>query len=59
MQKILLHPAAKPLVFAVGLLPFTWLVFAAVTDALGANPAEALVRSTGDWTLRFLCWCWQ
>ncbi len=55
MQKILLHPAAKPLVFAVGLLPFTWLVFAAVTDALGANPAEALVRSTGDWTLRFLC----
>jgi len=55
MQKILLHPAAKPLAFVVGLLPFTWLVFAAVTDALGANPAEALVRSTGDWTLRFLC----
>ena len=55
MQKILLHPAAKPLVFAVGLLPFTWLVFAAVTDALDANPAEALVRSTSDWTLRFLC----
>jgi sulfoxide reductase heme-binding subunit YedZ len=22
---------------------------------LGANPAEALIRSTGDWTLRFLC----
>jgi sulfoxide reductase heme-binding subunit YedZ len=22
---------------------------------LGANPAEALVRSTGDWTLRALC----
>ncbi len=55
MQKILLHPAAKPLVFVVGLLPFAWLVFAAMTDALGANPAEALVRSTGDWTLRFLC----
>jgi sulfoxide reductase heme-binding subunit YedZ len=26
-----------------------------MTDHLGANPAEALVRSTGDWTLRALC----
>ena len=25
------------------------------SDALGANPAEALIRATGDWTLRFLC----
>jgi hypothetical protein len=24
-------------------------------NTLGANPAEALIRSTGDWTLRFLC----
>jgi methionine sulfoxide reductase heme-binding subunit len=30
-------------------------VYAAVTNQLGANPAEALIRSTGDWTLRFLC----
>ena len=37
------------------MLPLLWLVFAVVTDALGANPAEALVRSTGDWTLRFVC----
>ena len=22
---------------------------------MGANPAEALIRGTGDWTLRFLC----
>ena len=43
------------LLFAVALLPFAWLVFAAVADKLGANPAEALVRSTGDWTLRMLC----
>ena len=55
LQKYLLHPAAKPLVFALCLLPFAWLLFAAITNQLGANPAEALVRSTGDWTLRFLC----
>jgi len=51
----LLHPAAKPLLFAICLLPFAWLLFAALTNQLGANPAEALVRATGDWTLRFLC----
>lgn len=51
----LLHPAAKPAVFVLCLLPFLWLMFAAFTNRLGANPAEALVRSTGDWTLRFLC----
>jgi methionine sulfoxide reductase heme-binding subunit len=39
----------------VCLAPFAWLLFAAVTDRLGANPAEALIRSTGDWALRFLC----
>ncbi|MFY3386383.1 sulfite oxidase heme-binding subunit YedZ [Paracidovorax sp. MALMAid1276] len=55
MRKLLLHPAAKPVVFVVWLLPFAWLVFGAVTDQLGANPAEALIRSTGDWTLRSLC----
>ena len=53
--KALLHPAAKPLLFAVCLLPFAWLLYAAAANQLGANPAEALVRSTGDWTLRFLC----
>ena len=51
----LLHPAAKPVLFGACLLPFAWLFYAALTDQLGANPAEALIRSTGDWTLRFLC----
>ena len=55
MQKILLHPAAKPVLFVLCLLPLSWLVYAAATDQLGANPAEALIRTTGDWTLRALC----
>ena len=52
---LLLHPAAKPLLFIAALLPFAWLMYAAITDNLGANPAEYLIRSLGDWTLRFLC----
>lgn len=55
MNKLLLNPTAKPLVFAVALLPFAWLLYGAITSNLGANPAEYLIRSTGDWTLRFLC----
>ena len=54
-QKILLHPAAKPLIFLLCLLPFAWLFYRAFNDLLGANPAEALIRALGDWTLRFLC----
>ena len=50
-----MHPAAKPLVFAICLFPFAWLFYGALTDGLGANPAEHLIRSTGDWTLRFIC----
>ena len=55
MKKLLLHPAAKPAVFIACLLPFIWLFYSALTNQLGANPAEALIRATGDWTLRFLC----
>ena len=55
MNKLLLHKATKPLVFLLCLLPFAWLVYGAFTDGLGANPAEHLIRATGDWTLRFIC----
>ena len=51
----LMHPAVKPVLFVLCLLPLAWLVVGAATDALGANPAEKLIRATGDWTLRFLC----
>ncbi|MGC1172786.1 sulfite oxidase heme-binding subunit YedZ [Polaromonas sp.] len=55
MKRLLLHPVAKPAVFIACLLPFAWLFYSALTNQLGANPAEALIRATGDWTLRFLC----
>ena len=55
MRKLLMHPLAKPVVFLLCLLPFVWLFYGTVTNNLGANPAEYLIRSTGDWTLRFLC----
>ena len=55
MKSLLLHKAAKPVIFVLCLLPFAWLAWGAFTDGLGANPAEYLIRSTGDWTLRFIC----
>lgn len=54
VQRALLHPLAKPLVFVLWLLPLAWLFWAAWADRLGANPAEALIRALGDWTLRAL-----
>lgn len=45
----------QPLLIVLCLLPLAWLLFAAFTDQLGANPAEALIRASGDWALRFLC----
>ena len=55
LAPLLLQPLAKPLLLLLGLLPLAWLVWAAATQQLGANPAEALLRATGDWTLRGLC----
>jgi sulfoxide reductase heme-binding subunit YedZ len=51
----LLKPGAKAVLFVLCLLPFAWLFYGAWANTLGANPAEALIRKTGDWTLRFLC----
>ena len=50
----LLAPPVKPALLVVSCLPLASLVFGALAERLGANPAEALMRSTGDWTLRFL-----
>ena len=54
-RSLLLSPWAKPFLWLLLALPAVWLIYAAFNDLLGANPAEALTRSTGDWTLRGLC----
>lgn len=55
MRAALRHPAAWWLLLGLGLLPMTWLILQTLQDQLGANPAETLIRATGDWTLRSLC----
>ena len=54
INRWLAHPAAKPILWTLLALPLASLVWRAFHDALGANPAEALIRSLGDWTLRGL-----
>ncbi len=44
----------KVFVFVLCLVPLTRLVYGAVNNSLGANPIEAITRSTGWWTLCFL-----
>nr|WP_035531692.1 protein-methionine-sulfoxide reductase heme-binding subunit MsrQ [Paraburkholderia sacchari] len=48
-------PWAKGAVFVAAWYPLARLVFFGVTDRLGANPIEFITRSTGLWTLVFLC----
>ena len=55
MQRALAWRLAKPCVFLLALLPLGYWLTALFQDALGANPAEALLRGTGLWTLRMLC----
>ena len=45
----------KPLVFLASLGPVAWLVWAALTGNLSANPLSDITNETGVWTLRFLC----
>jgi sulfoxide reductase heme-binding subunit YedZ len=54
LTTVLLSRAAKPLLFLLCLLPLAALVYGAVNNQLGANPAEKLIRELGEWTLRLL-----
>ena len=55
MRSWLLHLHSKKVLLFFCCLPFFLLVYKIVYDALGPNPAEALIRGTGDWSIRFLC----
>ena len=44
----------KPLVFALCLGPFLWLLGRFLTDNLSVNPIEDITLTTGIWALRFL-----
>lgn len=55
LRQVLQHHSAKPALWLLCVLPFAWLAWGVANDALGANPAEYLIRATGDWTLRLLC----
>ena len=54
-RNALLSVWAKPVLALLLALPMAWLVYATFNNLLGPNPAEALSRQTGDWTLRGLC----
>jgi methionine sulfoxide reductase heme-binding subunit len=44
----------KPLVFALCLIPFAYLLYRGAAGDLGVNPIEEITLVTGRWTLRFL-----
>jgi len=45
----------KRIVFVLALIPLFRLFFLGLTDHLTANPIEFITRSTGTWTITFLC----
>jgi methionine sulfoxide reductase heme-binding subunit len=45
---------ARIWVFVLCLLPFVWVLCAAVSGRLGPDPAETLMLFTGEWSLRML-----
>ena len=45
----------KVCVWVLCLIPFVRLLAGAITGQLGTNPIELITRSTGTWTLVFLC----
>jgi sulfoxide reductase heme-binding subunit YedZ len=49
-----MRKSAKPLVFALSLLPLAGLIFIVLTGRTSANPAEDILLTTGIWALRFL-----
>ena len=46
---------SKRIVFVLGLIPLVRLFVLGFLDQLTANPIEFITRSTGTWTITFLC----
>ena len=44
----------KFVIYVACLLPLSWLIYAALNDALGANPIEVVTRRLGEWGLQLL-----
>ena len=55
LRNRLRQPQAKWVLVLLSLVPFAYLCAGVYFDHLGPNPAEFLIRSSGDLTLRFLC----
>jgi sulfoxide reductase heme-binding subunit YedZ len=56
IQKRLMSPWAKPILIVLCALPVAQLFAAAAFSDLGPNPAEALIRQSGDVSIRALCY---
>lgn len=54
LNQLLLKPWVKPLLWLLCALPFAVVMIKGFTGHLGANPAEKLIRETGEWALRWL-----
>ncbi|MFD1627213.1 sulfite oxidase heme-binding subunit YedZ [Azospirillum griseum] len=54
LNALLLSRWAKPVVFALALVPLVWTVWLAWTGELGAEPILESVKQSGLWALRFL-----
>jgi sulfoxide reductase heme-binding subunit YedZ len=44
----------RALIFFLSLVPAIYIVYAAITNGLGADPAKTIVLFTGEWTIYFL-----
>lgn len=52
-----MNPATRGAIFVLCLLPFSYVVYGAVSGTLGPDPAEVIMHSTGEWGARFLLLC--
>ena len=55
LRNRLRQPQAKWVLVLLSLVPFAYLFAGVYFNNLGPNPAEYLIRASGDLTLRFLC----